>query len=200
MAQSLNKSRMLNSKIALLGAFFLILFSRQFWENETPLHEFLDYGGYFLVALCALGRVYTTAFLGGFKNEDLITYGPFSIVRNPLYFFSLIGITGIALISNHLVVIIGLPLFFIILYYFLIQREEAFLEQVFGENYRAYKARVPRFVPNVSLYEAPETVQMSPRYINKALKDALWWFAPFPFIELVEYLQETNMLPILFHS
>ena len=161
MAQKLNKSRMFNSKVALILAFLLILFSRQIWENESPLHELLDFSGYFLIALCALGRVYSTAFLGGFKNKDLITYGPFSVVRNPLYVFSLIGVTGIALISNHLAVIIGLPVFFLVLYTFLIKREEQFLESEFGESYQEYKKTVPRLLPNFSLYNAPETISMT---------------------------------------
>ena len=63
MAVKLNKTRIRDSKIALILAFLLILFSRQFWDNESPLHELLDFTGYFLIALCALGRVYATAFL-----------------------------------------------------------------------------------------------------------------------------------------
>lgn len=200
MAVKLNKTRMRDSKIALIIAFLLILFTRQFWENESPLHEFLDFAGYFLIALCALGRVYSTAFLGGFKNAELITHGPFSIVRNPLYFFSLIGVTGFALISNHLVIIIALPIFFVVLYHYLIIREEHFLEEEFGEVYRDYKKKVPRLFPNFSLYNAPETTMMYPKFINKAFADAIWWFAPFPIIELIEYLQETQILPVFFAS
>ena len=200
MAQKLNKSRMFNSKVALVLAFLLILFSRQFWENESPLHELLDFTGYFLIALCALGRVYSTAFLGGFKNKDLITYGPFSVVRNPLYVFSLIGVTGIALISNHLAIIIGLPVFFLVLYIFLIKREEQFLESEFGNSYQEYKKTVPRLLPNFALYNAPETISMAPRFVNKAFSDAIWWFVAFPCIELVEYMQDTGILPVLFIS
>lgn len=194
MAKDLNKTRIRDSKIALLVTVLIVLFTRAFFEVDGTPHEILDYSGYFLVAVCALGRLYSTAFLGGFKNETLITYGAFSVVRNPLYFFSLIGITGIAFLSTHIVVIVGLPVFFIALYHALISREEKFLEEQFGDDYRAYKKRVPRLLPNLCKYQAPDSIEVVPQYLNNAFKDAIWWFLPFPVFELVEYLQEVGFI------
>lgn len=200
MAKSLNKSRIRDSKIIVLTMFVIILFSNQLvmLGHESPLHETFDFLGYLLVAFCALGRVYSTAFLGGFKNENLIDYGIYSVVRNPLYFFSLIGIAGIALMSNHVLVIALVPLSFIFIYIKLIKREEEFLKKKFGKKYTEYMKRTPRLLPNIKLYHAPETVQMAPQFITKAFGDAIWWFAAFPLIELVEYVQANNIIHPLF--
>lgn len=194
MAKALNKSRIRLSKLAITLSFILLIFGKEYWLHESSLHETFDYLGYFLLAICALGRLYSTAFLGGHKNQTLITWGPYSVVRNPLYTFSLIGVTGIAFICNHPLIIIGLPLFFYFMYVDLIKREEKFLEKEFGKKYKAYTAAVPRLIPNLSLYKAPETVEMSPRFLNNGLFDAIWWFSAFPIIELIEWLHDTGIV------
>jgi protein-S-isoprenylcysteine O-methyltransferase Ste14 len=194
MAVSLNKSRMHYSRFAMIIACIIVVFTKSFIPLEAMSHKILDLFGYFLIAFCALGRLYTTAFLGGFKNQNLITYGAFSVVRNPLYFFSLLGMTGIALMSGHIFIIIGLPIFFIILYHFLIAREEVLLEQTFGDDYRAYKTRVPRLIPNLSLYQAPEGIQIVPHYLNNAFRDAIWWFLALPVFEFIEHFQNLGVL------
>ncbi len=198
MAKSLNKSRMQQSKIFVIAAFIIVFFTKTLIPYETELHETLEFIGYLLIAVCAMGRLYSTAFLGGHKNDTLITYGAFSVVRNPLYFFSLIGMTGIALISTHILIIILMPIFFIVLYHFLIKREEEFLLQKFGTPYADYMKSTPRLIPNLKLYSAPERIETVPKYLNKAFKDAIWWFAAFPIFEFAEYLQESGIVKPLF--
>lgn len=198
MAKSLNKTRMQQSKIVVILAFVLAFFTKALIPYESTIHEFTDFLGYLLIAICALGRLYSTAFLGGHKNENLITYGAFSVVRNPLYFFSLLGMIGIALISGHVLIMIGVPIIFIIMYHYLISREEEFLLKTFGQPYQDYIDSTPRLIPNLSLYNAPESVEVVPKYLNKAFKDAIWWFAAFPLFEVAEYLHESNLIPPLF--
>ena len=198
MAKKLNKSRIRDSKIIFLLMFLLIFFTESLIPYETAMHESIEFFGYFLIAICALGRLYSSAFLGGFKNQSLITYGPFSIVRNPLYFFSLVGITGVALISAHIVLIVALPVLFTVIYQFLIRREEAFLLETFGAEYKAYMKSTPRLLPNLRLYNAPDAIKVKPKFLNNAFRDAIWWFAAFPLLELIEYVRELHILPTLF--
>ncbi len=198
MAKSLNKSRMYVSRIAMVLVVLLVLFTRQTFKDGSPVHETLDLIGILLVALCAMGRIYSTAFLGGHKNQKLIDYGPFSVVRNPLYMFSLLGITGIALMSNQIFVIFGLPLAFLLLYEGLISREEKFLKETFGEEYEAYCKRVPQLIPRFSVYQAPDTIVASPKLLWQAFRDATVWFIPIEVFELIEFAQQTGWLPHLF--
>lgn len=198
MAVALNKHRKRDSKILIILILAAMFFTKPLIPLEGGLHEMFDFIGYLMIALCATGRIYTTAFLGGYKNEALIDYGPFSVCRNPLYFFSLCGFCGICLMANHLVIIFVAPPLFYAVYYFLIQREEVFLAEKFGEVFASYKQRVPRLFPHLSLYHAPEAVEMRPKYLARAFRDNLWWFVSFPLIEFSEYLQEAHILPALF--
>lgn len=194
MAKQLNKSRIAISKLMIIGLLFVVFFTDSLIPIESGQHEVFDIIGTLLVAVCALGRLYTSAYLGGFKNDTLITHGPFSVVRNPLYFFSLVGFAGVALMTSHLVVMIGIPVGFIILYTFLIRREEVFLLQTFGEPYKAYMASVPRLIPAISKYRVPETIQTHTRFLDKAFKDAIWWFAAYPLVELAEFIQSQGYI------
>lgn len=198
MAKSLNASRVRDSRLVVMIALAIILFIKPYIADESELHELVEYLGYFMVAICVIGRVYCTAFLGGHKNATLITYGPFSVCRNPLYAFSFMGATGIALISNHPILIVTIPVVILMVYLSLIRREEAFLKQEFGASFDVYCARVPRLLPKFSLYEVPETIPMNPRFLLRAIQDGIWWFSAYPLIELIEYLQDTGQLVTLF--
>lgn len=195
MATRLNRRRIQYSWLSIAVAILVITFSKPLIPYNLPLHEIIEFAGYFLVAVCALGRVYTSAFLGGFKNTRLITHGPFSVVRNPLYLFSLIGIVGLALNGGHVLVAVFLVGVFATMYWQLIRREERFLLAEFGDDYRDYMARTPRLLPKLSLYRCPEEVTFRPRFIANACLDAIWWFAALPLFELIEYLQGLGIIP-----
>ncbi len=195
MAQKLNQTRIRDTKVILIIAAFFILFTQPTFSDEGIIHEILDFIGYILVAICALGRVYSTAFLGGHKNKNLITQGPYSVVRNPLYSFSLLGITGIAMMTNHIIIMIVTPLIIGIIYDRLIKREEVFLKEEFGKEYDAYITSTPRLFPKFSNYSVSDDTILYPKMLSRSFSDAIWWFAFFPIIELLEYLQESGIVP-----
>lgn len=198
MAKALNRTRIRDTRIILALCFALVLLTKQLIHDDTPLHEICELIGNLLIAVCVIGRIYATAFLGGHKNATLITYGPFSVTRNPLYFFSFIGACGIALMSNHLVLLILLPALYCAVFFSVIRREERFLIEEFGDEYVQYCKTTPRFFPRLSLYNAPESVPMVPRFLLKSLKDAALWFLALPFFELVEWLHEMHYINPLF--
>lgn len=75
----------------------------------------------------------------------LVTDGVFAHVRNPMYLGMIalpIGL-GVALAGDWLA-ICGV-LLWPVLHYGVVRREERYLDAVFGDEYRAYKARVPPY-------------------------------------------------------
>ena len=76
----------------------------------------------------------------------LVTQGPFRLTRNPLYLSLTLLYTGIALMVNSLWAILLLPGALIVIRYGVINREERYLEQKFGEQYLGYKAKVRRWM------------------------------------------------------
>jgi protein-S-isoprenylcysteine O-methyltransferase Ste14 len=76
----------------------------------------------------------------------LVTDGPFTLSRNPAYLGMAAIYTGLALVLNLLTSLLALPVVLWAVTHFVIEREEPYLEQRFGEAYRNYQARVRRWL------------------------------------------------------
>jgi protein-S-isoprenylcysteine O-methyltransferase Ste14 len=198
MAKKLNMGRIFYSRLLAAVALLLLVFTRPAITPEMAAHALFMNIGLILIAVCVLGRVFSTVFLGGHKNETVITYGPFSVCRNPLYLFSLIGVVGVCFLSARLTFIAVIPYVMYRLYLALIAREEKFLGQKFGPAYEEYCAHTPRFWPKFSLYQVPESMTVYPVYVRRAVRDGLWWFAAYPAIGLVYYLQHIGIFTTQF--
>ena len=72
--------------------------------------------------------------------------GPFAFSRNPIYLGMLVSIVGVAVGFNTAWVLIALLVWYPIMHWGVIAREEAYLERKFGEIYLAYKRRVRRWL------------------------------------------------------
>jgi protein-S-isoprenylcysteine O-methyltransferase Ste14 len=77
---------------------------------------------------------------------EIVTSGVFQRSRNPIYLGMLLLCTGIAILVNSLWILILVVLFAIVLQKGVIEPEEAYLEQKFGDKYLRYKAKVRRWV------------------------------------------------------
>ena len=98
-------------------------------------------------ARLALGSNWSgvVTFKGG---HELITRGPYAIVRHPIYTGFLIMIVGTVIVFGHVAGIIALPFIFWGLWIKLRYEEKLMLEK-FPEAYAAYRRRVKRLVPFV---------------------------------------------------
>jgi protein-S-isoprenylcysteine O-methyltransferase Ste14 len=76
----------------------------------------------------------------------LTTGGPFRYTRNPGYLALAMIYAGIAVLRRSPWAMLFLPLVMAVIQREVIGREEHYLERAFGEEYRAYKARVRRWV------------------------------------------------------
>jgi protein-S-isoprenylcysteine O-methyltransferase Ste14 len=77
---------------------------------------------------------------------QVVEVGPYRLSRNPMYAGLVIWYLGLAIRYGHLWAIVTLPLAVGVLQSHVIAREEQYLERKFGERYRAYRARVRRWI------------------------------------------------------
>ena len=76
----------------------------------------------------------------------LATDGPYRRTRNPMYIAAIGGYLGVAIFVNGVIPLILLLPMIWILHRGVVLREEQYLARKFGEEYRAYQSRVPRWL------------------------------------------------------
>jgi protein-S-isoprenylcysteine O-methyltransferase Ste14 len=79
-------------------------------------------------------------------STTLVTDGPYRLSRNPMYVGFTLMYLGVALWADALWPLVLLPVVLLVMQRGVIVREERYLETVFGDEYRAYRARVRRWV------------------------------------------------------
>jgi protein-S-isoprenylcysteine O-methyltransferase Ste14 len=76
----------------------------------------------------------------------LATSGPYRFTRNPMYLGLVLMTVGFALVMNSMwLVLMAVPVL-LLLRNLVIVREERYLEELFGDEYRAYSKRVRRWL------------------------------------------------------
>ncbi|HXZ90321.1 MAG TPA: isoprenylcysteine carboxylmethyltransferase family protein [Candidatus Dormibacteraeota bacterium] len=93
-----------------------------------------------------LGRNWAPCVSGVRKDTVLVTSGPYGYVRHPIYLGAFIFIVALAFVAANLLVLLP-TLVLIVLLYASIGKEESLLTGRFGDEYREYMKRTPRFIP-----------------------------------------------------
>lgn len=80
------------------------------------------------------------------ENHELIQSGPYAFTRNPIYSGFLLAFTGCSMSLGLLKGYLGI-IFLVVCILIKISKEEAFMQEVFGEKYRVYMKKVKRLIP-----------------------------------------------------
>lgn len=175
----------------------VLLFTDSIWSPQGSLHESLEMLGYALILTCIAGRTWCALYIGGRKKKVLVDQGPYSISRNPLYLFSLIGGLGVGLQAGSMVTGLALAVFVFALFSVVIAQEEAFLKGRFPEEFAAYAALVPRWGPRFSNWHSDLELTVQPRLVLVTFRDALWFLLAIPLLEGIEMVQDAGWLPVV---
>ncbi len=151
--------------------------------------------GLMLLAAGALGRIWCSAFIAGFKDEQLVTWGPYALCRNPLYALSTLAGAGIGLASGSVMLFAATVVVLAVLHARATGDEERVLLDRFGEAFRLYCAHVPRFVPRHWQAEVLPSAPVNFGVFRKSFLDAASLFALFAVISTCDVLRGTFHWP-----
>lgn len=195
MISTFEKYRIILSRLAAVLVLFFLFTTQSSWEtrNET-LTFFLFFIGMILVAIASLGRMWCSLYIAGYKDDRLVTDGPYSLCRNPLYFFSMIGLLGIGFATETLTFPLAFIILFTLYYPFVIKSEERRLRKLFGAAFEDYTQRVPPFFPKFSTFSEPEQYVVKPGVYRKHMFSALWFVWLVGALEVIEGLREIGVL------
>jgi protein-S-isoprenylcysteine O-methyltransferase Ste14 len=138
--------------------FLMILFM-----NPTPVSLIVG----FLILLSGESiRVWSVSYAGsetrttsGVGGSNLVTQGPYAIIRNPLYWGNIMMYGGIGIMSNAIFpfLLVVAVIYFTFQYYLIIFNEEDYLRITYKENFETYCNTVHRFFPFPKAL--PETIK-----------------------------------------
>ena len=176
----------------------LLLFTQSRWRTAAPhLHALIEMAGLLLILICILGRTWCTLYIGGHKKRELVTAGPYSVVRNPLYVFTSIGTAGIGAQTGSALVTILFAAGSLAVFQVVARREEAFLAAAFPTDFAAYAARVPRFWPRLSQWQEAEELRVKPHLVRRTFFEACLFLLAVPAADLLVWLQRLGQFPVL---
>jgi protein-S-isoprenylcysteine O-methyltransferase Ste14 len=133
--------------------------------------------GFICVALACLGRIWTSVFIAGHKDLDLVTTGPYARCRHPLYAASVLGALGLGLTSRSVLLCVIVVVLIAALVIYAAACEEQFLADSFPEAYQAYVAATPhKWWPRGGARPLPDRLDVRPAIFWKAFLDAASFF------------------------
>jgi len=171
MAASRSTPRLQLTTLLLLGLLVLVAVSRR---PSLPgiAGSAAVFAGFVCVACAALGRVWTSIFIAGYKDERLVRNGPYAALRHPLYALSMLAMLGIGLTTRSIAITAATLLVFGLIYSASIRAEDAFLRRAHPSEFDRYASTVRTLLPRWSAYQVPETLEVRPRVLWKAFLDA----------------------------
>jgi protein-S-isoprenylcysteine O-methyltransferase Ste14 len=121
------------------------------WPQPTAVASLLGWGLLLAGVLLAVSAAYLFRRGGTTPNPTkpttaLVIGGPYRLTRNPMYVGMATLYFGGTLLLNDPWPLAFLPVVIALVRRRVIAREEAYLERRFGDEYRAYKARVRRWI------------------------------------------------------
>ena len=185
----------------LVGVLFFCAFTVSIsgWREIVPmLSGVLSWVGWALITLGVIGRLWCSSHIGGKKNATLVAAGPYSVCRNPLYFFSFLGGMGGMFLTHTFLFPCLFATLFISYYAKVIASEEDVLLAIHSADYRNYYAKVPRFWPKISLLSEPIAKTVSTTHFFKSFTEMIWFFVAGGLIMWLENLHLSGHLPTLF--
>jgi len=189
LANLVSTRRILVSRIFGL-LFFVVVLVTQSAHEGSLISAALFLGGLVLAGIAIVGRLWCSLYISGYKDSQLITTGPYSISRNPLYFFSLLGFAGIGFSTETLTLGVALSLLVLIGYLPVMRREEKVLRSKFGAEFDQYCAQTPLLIPNFAKFNEPDTYVVNPRLFRRTMGDVVWFIWFIGIIGFVEALHE----------
>jgi len=178
--------------LIVLGTGCLFLFKKIYSQNQT-FDNVMDFFGMMILLEGILLRMSARGFKKAHskKSESLVTDGPYSVTRNPMYLGSFLMGVGFVLIAWPWWSVAIFAALFYIRFNKQMVSEEKFLKEKFGEEYENYCQKVSRIFPNMEVMlniKIDQVFDLKVAFNTKEKRGLLVW----PLLALLlESLQES---------
>ncbi|RLS57860.1 MAG: isoprenylcysteine carboxylmethyltransferase family protein [Planctomycetota bacterium] len=169
------RNRMIVTGISIGAGLVLLSFQRP-WPRQNPALEWcVELIGWVLFWSGAIIRIWASTYICASKSRSVVSTGPYSLCRNPLYWGTFLMLSGFPFLIRNpwlalfLVPPIGLYLWGVV------PVEELVMKTIHGAEYEAYCRKVPRWCPRFSGYARGEALDgHAVGYYRECLR-LFWW-------------------------
>ena len=121
------------------------------WPLSIPPVGRTGVGGLFigsglLIAGSAVREFRSVTRMSGRDEDELVTTGVYRWSRNPQNTGWILTLVGVSLVGASALALVSVALFALVIHVYLVYVEEPHLTRVFGDDYRAYRSRTPRYL------------------------------------------------------
>ena len=183
--------------LAVLSFTLMFALTSSAQEAGSPVLQAIRWIGIVAIVICILGRTWCTLYIDGRKIEQLVTVGPYSVCRNPLYSFTILGVAGMGAQHGSLLLGTVFCTFTWLVFLAVVLLEESVLANLHGAMFANYVQSTPRFLPNPRLWRDVFTVTVRPTKVIRTFRDGLFFLIPIPLDAAFERLQSSGTLPVL---
>jgi protein-S-isoprenylcysteine O-methyltransferase Ste14 len=164
------------SRLRITFAIYLALIATTTVIGPDQLAGWAYYGmsiaGFLCVCLACLGRIWSSVFIAGHKDAELVTTGPYARCRHPLYACSILGALGLGLTTKSPLLCVATVLLITGLVVYAASCEEQFLADAFPEQFSAYLVATPNMWWPGRPAALPAHLDVRPDVYWKAFLDA----------------------------
>ena len=134
-------------RVYLTGVGGALLFYCGWRWNQPEMLRWSLPAGMVVAAIGLMLRIWATGWLC--KNAELATQGPYALTRNPLYLGTCLITLGQSLMTGLPLAPLLFPAMCVLLYWPTMREEQDYLQARYGDQYTAYKTRVPLLFPRL---------------------------------------------------
>jgi protein-S-isoprenylcysteine O-methyltransferase Ste14 len=176
---------------------FAVLTIGSAWPQSSWPRVAVESIGLLLILAAIVGRAWCSLYIGGRKKSELVQEGPYSLCRNPLYVFSVMGVFGALSQTGSISLAAAFTAVTAAVFIPVVRQEEAYLSAAFPGDYDDYARRTPRFLPAPALWRTSSELTVRPKFLVRTLLDGLPFLAAWPAFELLSALHDGPLKPLL---
>ncbi|HWB00617.1 MAG TPA: isoprenylcysteine carboxylmethyltransferase family protein [Pirellulales bacterium] len=147
----------------------------------------------------AIIRFWATLYIGGRKGRSLVTVGPYSLCRHPLYVGTFLIALSVAPFAHSVTFGVLVALGIAYYAYGTVAAEETSLRQIWGERFDAYCRDVPAFWPRLRNWRSPTSIEVNLQALaREARRASRWAWLPIA-ADIIAHVQLHPWCPAILH-
>ena len=189
--------RRLRATLLVIALFVFLAFSSSGLASSPRFY--LELTGGIIIGLSMLIRTLSSVYVAGHKNHQLVTQGPYSLSRNPLYVGWLVGAFGVGLAVGSALLAIALVAAVFFIHAKAILLEEERLSAKFSLAWQSYAANTPRWLGKSFDSNWRPAHPAQPKLIGYAFLEGSSLLLVYPLQKSFTALQDASLLPVIFY-